>query len=102
MQKIYTVVLGGAGLSRVFITLIFSLQCHLPRETYLLVSQCNQPPVQFFFNRDAGQSVQTVWFEKVCLKEKKKTKKTFKGKENVRTGLRIDCTCSYLAESTRN
>lgn len=98
MQKIYTVVLGGAGLSRVFITLIFSLQCHLPRETCLLVSQCNQPPVQFFFSRDAGQSVQTVWFEKVCLKGEKKA---FKDKENVKTGLRIDCTCSYLAESTR-
>lgn len=98
MQKIYTVVLGGAGLSKMFITLIFSLQCHLPREAGLLVSQCNQPPVQFFLNRDAGQSVWTVWFEKVILKEKKKA---FKDKENVRTGLRIDCTCSYLAESTR-
>lgn len=55
MQKIYTVVLGVADLSKVFITLIFSLQCHLPRKTCLVVSQCNQPPVQLFFNRAAGQ-----------------------------------------------
>lgn len=72
MQKIYTVVLGGAGLSKVFITLIFSLQCHLPRETSLLVSQCNQSPVQLFFNGDVGLSVQIVWFEKVCFKGGKK------------------------------
>lgn len=98
MQKIYTVVLGGAGLSKVFITLIFLLRCHLPREASLLVSHCNQSPVQFFFNRDAGLSVQIVWFENVCFKGEKKV---FKDKENFRTGLGIDCACSYLAESTR-
>lgn len=48
-QKICSVVqyaaLDAAGLSEVFIALICSLQCLLPRQACPLMCQCNRPPV---------------------------------------------------------
>jgi len=73
------------------------LQCPLRGAARPLVCRRNQPPTQRGSDGAAGWSAQTVRDEKA----RQKYPNVFKEEEDVRTGLGIDCACSYLAEPRR-
>lgn len=90
--------LDAAGLTEMFITLICSLQLSSSPGKLVLwcasvtssLCSCALTELQDCQSKQSG-----------LQKHVRKYNKVFKEKENVRTGLGIDCACSYLAQPTR-